>query len=42
MGEYIGRLYSQAKHRPLYIVQDIAGRSAASSTSPARRHRLSA
>ncbi|WP_338501653.1 glycosyltransferase family 2 protein [Sphingomonas kaistensis] len=25
MGEYIGRLYSQSKNRPLYIVQDIAG-----------------
>jgi dolichol-phosphate mannosyltransferase len=25
MGEYIGRLYSQAKNRPLYIVADIAG-----------------
>ena len=25
MGEYIGRLYSQSKHRPLYIVQDIVG-----------------
>lgn len=25
MGEYIGRLYSQAKNRPLYIIQDIAG-----------------
>lgn len=25
MGEYIGRLYSQAKQRPLYIIQEIAG-----------------
>jgi dolichol-phosphate mannosyltransferase len=28
MGEYIGRLYNQAKQRPLYIVQQIAGGSA--------------
>ena len=25
MGEYIGRLYAQAKGRPLYIVQDLVG-----------------
>ena len=43
MGEYIGRLYSQSKHRPLYIVQEIAG-GAAGETPPgpqARDHRLS-
>src|SRR5689334_18570955 len=27
MGEYRGRLYNQAKNRPLYIVQEIAGRT---------------
>ena len=25
MGEYIGRMYSEAKNRPLYVVQEIAG-----------------
>jgi len=27
MGEYLGRLYNQSKNRPLYIVQEIAGRT---------------
>ena len=32
MGEYLGRLYHQAKNRPLYIVEDVIG----SGTAPAR------
>ena len=34
MGEYLGRLYSQAKQRPLYVVSDIRG------TRAERRARL--
>jgi len=25
LGEYIGRLYNEAKRRPLYVVQEVAG-----------------
>jgi dolichol-phosphate mannosyltransferase len=28
MGEYIGRLYNEAKRRPLYVVQEVAGSEA--------------
>jgi glycosyltransferase involved in cell wall biosynthesis len=32
MGEYIGRLYNEAKGRPLYVVQEVAGREPRAAT----------
>ncbi len=32
IGEYIGRLYTQAKNRPLYVVQSVAGARVAQAT----------
>ena len=32
IGEYLGRLYTQAKNRPLYVVQNVAGAGVAKAT----------
>jgi dolichol-phosphate mannosyltransferase len=36
MGEYLGRLYMEAKRRPLYVVRDIATSRSTSSGQPAK------
>ena len=42
MGEYIGRLYNEVKHRPLYVVEEIAGLSSARDRGPTRLGYVSA
>ena len=39
IGEYLGRLYMQAKNRPLYIIQDIVRSDARAGAEPAADNR---